>query len=112
MRTKLSGLVEGSKVKAFDTEKFFQVGRKRKLWRWIDSGHWIEHCEESGPLDQSPDRRNECTREDHIPSIGFERKGLATITTSAVARRLPFGEYHFRRIGNLKVELPKAQNLK
>ena len=80
--------------------------------RRSDSGHWIKHCEEFGLLDQSLDRRNECTREDHIPSIGFEHKGLATITTSAVARRLPFEEYHFRRIGNLKVELLEARNLK
>jgi hypothetical protein len=32
--------------------------------------------------------------------------------TSKVARRLLFDKSHFGRIGNLKVELPEAQNPK
>jgi hypothetical protein len=41
--------------------------RKPKIRRRRDSDHWIEHCEEFGPLDHSPDKRNECEREELDP---------------------------------------------
>jgi hypothetical protein len=91
------GLAGGAKVETREHLENLLSQRDQKLRRRSDNGRWIEHCEESGPLDQSPDRRNECAREEQIPSVGSERKGPTTVRSSGFARRISSGGIHDNR---------------